>query len=160
MIPFTDLNSQKKLDLVTTVLFFKEEGHNFSSLVRPSSLSPVHRFCSSLPDWADFLPCSGHTALGLPWWCVAPGYHWPQLWPVHWPFGGCGRGEEVRLPISYFCPQLTLSPVLLPTASSSPFWRQTTAAWQWVPETFYSVQYPNILDNCFYSCKTPVIKGG
>lgn len=63
-----DLSSRKKLDRLTTMLFFKGGGHHFYSLVRPSSLSLAHRFCSSLSDRADFLLCSGHTALVLPRW--------------------------------------------------------------------------------------------
>lgn len=122
--------------------FFKRRRHLFSPLIRPVSLALACRFCQLLSHKADFLLCSGHTAVVLPWWCLAPGYHWPQLWPFHWFLSGFGRREEIRLPISYLCPQPTLAQMLFPTASSSLSWRQTTAARQWVSITFiqHSIQ--------------------
>lgn len=131
-----DLSSQKKLDLLTAMLLFRRGRHLFSPLIRPVSLALACRFCQLLSHKADFLLCSGHTAVVLPWWCLAPGYHWPQLWPFHWFLSGFGRREEIRLPISYLCPQPTLAQMLFSTASSSLSWRQTTAAWQWVSITF------------------------
>lgn len=110
------MNSQKSLDLLIAVIFFKvcvcvnsQSGHCFSSLVRPSLPFPPGSLCPSLADLAPRSRSHG----------FAPAMVFPGTWlsltsaccPFHRLFSRLGKSRERGGEAVYFLP--------LPTTHSS-----------------------------------------
>lgn len=147
----TDLNSQQKLGLVTTVLFFKEEGHRFSV---PGTQVLLITFW-----WGWFSPLLRTQDSGFALVMCGTWLSLASAVPVSLTLW---RAWEGRSQIAYFLPLPTVHPFpsAAPHSFQLPLLKADNSNVTVDTKNLYSVQHPNFLDYCFYSCKTPVIKGG